>query len=323
MVKATQGLSVAGLVLLLLGSGTVTEASDPGDDEIVARVNSVAITKGDVRTHMEMYERAHPGLPSGKARQARAAVALQSLINNVLKAQVARELGLSVSNEEVEAAVKAQQGKTEDGLFAATLTFAGSNPAKLRYDIRKGLLETNARKRLMEAVVVTQSDLKAQFEQEKYTLFPEQVKARQIIVLTPDLADRLYRQLKEGADFAKLAESTSTEVSSRKKGGDLGWVTTGVNYPPWDDIVFKLKPGEISQPFRSVHGYHIVWVEEHRPAGWGRPEDKRDLLEELIRAIRSNKEYERRIEEARTRATIWIADRIDLDTPVPIPSTGR
>ena len=202
------------------------------------------------------------------------------------------------------------------------LAIAGSNPAKLRYDLRKGLLEMKVRKRLMEAVLVTQSDLKAQFEQEKYTLFPEQVKARQIIVLTPDLADRLYRQLKEGADFAKLAESTSTDLS-RAKGGDLGWVTPGIHYAPWDDVVFKLKPGEISQPFRSVHGYHIVLVEEHRKPGWGRPEDKRELLDELIRAMRSNTEYNRRIEEARKRATIWIADRIDLDSPVASPSTSR
>src|SRR5207244_10087443 len=263
------------------------EASDPGDDEIAARINSVAITKGDVRTHVDMYERAHPGLPSGKARQSRATTALQSLINNVLKEQVAREMGISISNEQVEAAVKEQQGKTDDALVAAMLTFAGSNPAKLRYDIRKSLLETKVRKRLMEVVVVTQTDLKAQFEQDKSTLFPEQVKARQIIVLTPDLADRLYRQLKEGADFAKLAETTSTDLS-RTKGGDLGWVTPGIHYAPWDDVVFKLKPGEISQPFRSVHGYHIVLVEEHRTDGWGSLEEKRELLDEIIRAMGSN-----------------------------------
>src|SRR5437899_12748694 len=322
MVKLTYRLSATGLVLLLLGVGSATEASNPGDDEIVARVNEVAITKGDVRTHVEMYERAHPGFSPGKARQTRARTALQSLINNVLKEQVAREMGLTISNEEVEAAVKEQQGKTDDALFAATLTFAGGNPAKLRYDIRKSLLETKVRKRLMEAVVVTQSDLNAQFEQEKNTLFPEQVKAHQIIVLTPDLADRLYRQLKGGSDFAKLAESTSTDLS-RAKGGDLGWVTPGIHYAPWDDVVFKLKPGEISQPFRSPHGYHIVLVEEHRKPGWGRPEDKRELLDELIRAMRSNQEYNRRIEEARKRATIWIADRTDLDAPVASPSTSR
>src|SRR5438309_4267795 len=322
MVKLSHRLSAAGLVLLLLGIGSATEASDPGDEEIVARVNGIAITKGDVRTHVGMYERAHPGLPSGKARQSRARAALQTLMDNVLKEQVAREMGISISNEEVEAAVKEQQGKTDDALFAAMLTFAGGNPAKLRYDIRKGLLEAKVRKRLTEAVIVTQSDLKVQFEQDKHTLFPEQVKARQIIVLTPDLADRLYRQLKEGADFATLAESTSTD-SSRTRGGDLGWVAIGSHYPPWDDIVFKLKPGEISQPFRSPHGYHIVRVEEHRAAGWGRPEDKRDRLEEMIRGLRSNKEYDRRIEEARKRATIWIADGIDLDTPVASPSTSR
>src|SRR5438132_6000530 len=322
MVKLPHMLSAAVLVLLRLGSGSVTAASNPGDDEVVARVNGVAITKGDVRIHVEMYERAHPGLPAGKAREARARAALQTLIANVLQEQVAREMGISVSDEEVEAAVKERQGKTDDELFAAMLALAGSNPAKLRYDLRKGLLEMKVRKRLMEAVLVTQSDLKDQFEQEKYTLFPEQVKARQIIVLTPDLADRLYRQLKEGADFAKLAESTSTDLS-RTKGGDLGWVTPGINYAPWDDVVFKLKPGEISQPFRSVHGYHIVLVEDHRTAGWGRLEDKRGLLDELIRGMRSNQEYERRIEDARKRSTIWIADRIDLDDPVASPSTSR
>src|SRR5437879_11465828 len=146
------------------------------------------------------------------------------------------------------------------------LSLAGGNPAKLRYDIRKGRLEMKVRKRLMEAFLVTQSDLKAQFEQEKYTLFPEQVKARQIIVLTPDLADRLYRQLKEGADFAKLAESTSTDLS-RAKGGDLGWVTPGIHYAPWADVVFKLKPGQLSQLFRSVHRSHIVRVEQHTKPG--------------------------------------------------------
>src|SRR2546426_3547154 len=292
MVKLPYMLS-AGLILLLLGGGSATEASNQGDDELVARVNAVAITKGDVRIHVDMYERAHPGLPPGKARQTRARTALQSLINNVLKEQVARELGLSISNEEVEAAVKEQQGKTDDALFAATLAFAGGNPAKLRYDIRKGLLETKVRKRLMEAVVVTQSDLNAQFEQEKNTLFPEQVKARQIIVLTPDLADRLYRQLKEGADFAKLAESTSTDLS-RTKGGDLGWVTPGIHYAPWDDVVFKLKPGEISQPFRSPHGYHIVLVEEHRTAGWGGPGGKRESFGQVLKGLGRKPGYNRR-----------------------------
>src|SRR5438876_2388182 len=138
MVKLTYRLS-AGLVLLLLGVGSVTVASNPGDDEIVARVNAVAITKGDVRIHVEMYERAHPGLPPGKAREARARTALQTLIANVLQEQVAREMGISVSDEEVEAAVKERQGKTDDASFAAMLAFTGGNPAKRRYDIRKGI----------------------------------------------------------------------------------------------------------------------------------------------------------------------------------------
>jgi len=323
MIKVTHRLSVAGLVFLLLGVGSATVASTPGDEDIVARVNDIAITKGEVRIHLDMYERAHgAGLPSGKARLTRTRTALRALIDNVLRGQVAREMGLSVSDEEVEAAVKERQGKHDDATFALMLTIAGANPAKFRYDLRKSLLEMKVRQRLQEAVTVTDRDLKAQFELDKYTLFPEQVKARQIIVLTPDLAERLYRQLKEGADFAKLAETTSTDAS-RTRGGDLGWVTPGIHYPPWDDVVFQLKPGEISKPFRSVQGSHIVLVEEHRTVGWGRPEDERRQLENTIRAQRSNEEYDRRIDAARKRATIWIAEEIDLDAPVAIPSTSR
>jgi len=323
MIKVIYTMSVAGLMLLFLALGHAAGVNTPGDDEIVARVNGVAITKADVRMHLEIYERAHgPGLPSGKARLGRTRTAVNALINNVLRAEVAKKMGISVSDEEVEAAFRKKQGQTDEAVFAMMLSIAGGSPAKLRADIRKNLLEMRVRERLMEAVVVSRNDLKAQYEQDKYTLFPEQVKARQIIVLTHDLADQLYRQLQEGADFAKLAETTSTD-DSRIHGGDLGWVTIGNHYPPWDDIVFMAKPGEMIRPFRSAHGYHIVLVEQRRTAGWGGIEDQRRQLENTIRAKRSNEEYERRLEDAKRHAAIWVADQIDLDAPVPSASTSR
>src|SRR5207244_12892628 len=105
----------------------------------------------------------------------------------------------------------------------------------------------------------------------------------------------------------------STEQSSRENGGDLGWVLRGTgHYPPWDDIVFKMKPGEVSEPFQTVHGWHIVKVEGYHPVGWGRREDKRELLIPLVRGKRSSWEMQRRLDELKKHADLWVLPRIEL-----------
>lgn len=304
----------AGVLLSLSTVDEAVSAVQPGDDQVVARVNGVTITKGQVRTRVEIYELAHPGLAPSEARVRRAGIAVQVLIYGALEEQLARELGVSVTEAEVEAQYATVRGRQDDQTFVNYLRMQGNDPAHLRRDLRRGLISERVKKKLSDAIVVTQQDLQAKFEEEKVGMFPEQVKASQIIVLTEDLARQLYGQLKEGADFARLAQSTSTESSSRENGGDLGWVLRGTgHYPPWDNIVFKMKPGEISEPFQTVHGWHIVKVEVHRAVGWGRAEDKRELLTTLVKEQRSTREVQRRLEELKKRADLWILPRIELD----------
>jgi len=290
--------------------------AESDDAQIVARVNDIPITKGQVRQRVQIYEIAHPGLAPGEARTRRAGVAVQVLVQGVLEELLAKEMGLTVTEAEVEAKYASMKGKQDERTFATMLKFQGNDPENLRGDLRRALVNEKLMKKLSDAIVVTESDLKARFEQDKRTMFPEQVKARQIIVLTEDLARQLHKQIKEGADFAELARSTSTERSSKDNGGDLGWVLRGTgHYPPWDDIVFKMKPGEVSQPFETVHGWHIVKVEGYRPVGWGKLEDKRDLMTGVIRKQRAYAELQRRVEDLKKRVKLWVADRIELDAP--------
>jgi foldase protein PrsA len=168
----------------------------------------------------------------------------------------------------------------------------------------------------MGKMVVTERDIQVKYEEEKRTMFPEQVKASQIIVLTEDLARQVYQQVKDGADFTELARSISTENSTRELGGDLGWVLRGTgHYPPWDDLVFKTKPGNIIPPFQTVHGWHIVKVDGYRPWGWGKADDKRDHLIMLVKQQRALKEVERRLEELKSGSDIWVMPRIELQAP--------
>ena len=69
--------------------------------------------------------------------------------------------------------------------------------------------------------------------------------------------DSVYALLMAGADFAELAKVESQDGSARR-GGDLGWFGRGRMVKPFEDVAFGLQDGEISEPFASQFGYHIV-----------------------------------------------------------------
>lgn len=71
-------------------------------------------------------------------------------------------------------------------------------------------------------------------------------------------ADSLYSLLQDGADFATLAKQYSQDPGSGAKGGNLGWFSRGVMVQPFDSIAFALEPGQMSKPFPSPFGYHII-----------------------------------------------------------------
>ena len=78
--------------------------------------------------------------------------------------------------------------------------------------------------------------------------------------------DDIYKQLQGGADFAKLATTNSEDPGSAKQGGDLGWLDPGATVPEFDEAMSKLQPGEMSPPFKSQFGWHIVQVLGRRQA---------------------------------------------------------
>lgn len=76
--------------------------------------------------------------------------------------------------------------------------------------------------------------------------------------------NELKARIEAGEDFAQLAKRLSEDTSSAKNGGDLGWVGPGVMVKPFEQVIFSLKDGEISEPFESQFGWHIAQVLNHR-----------------------------------------------------------
>ena len=75
-------------------------------------------------------------------------------------------------------------------------------------------------------------------------------------------ADSIYNVLKKGADFATVAEQCSDDKGSAKRGGDLSWITKGQTIKEFEQTIFAMKKGELSKPFLSPVGYHIVLLKE-------------------------------------------------------------
>jgi peptidyl-prolyl cis-trans isomerase D len=95
-------------------------------------------------------------------------------------------------------------------------------------------------------------------------------------------ADNIVKQLRAGADFAKLAQENSGDPSSSSKGGDMGWVDKGTTVEPFDTAAFSMPLNTISDPIRSKEfGFHIIKVLERRGAGYRPFEEVRDRIRML------------------------------------------
>lgn len=96
----------------------------------------------------------------------------------------------------------------------------------------------------------------------------EQVHAEHILVATEDAAKVIEQQLKGGANFEQVAKQKSADSTTAVNGGNLGWFPRGVMPAAFDNVVFNMKPGQISQPVHTQYGWHIIKLlakQQNRP----------------------------------------------------------
>jgi peptidyl-prolyl cis-trans isomerase D len=99
---------------------------------------------------------------------------------------------------------------------------------------------------------------------------PEERRASHILVQVPEGADEaavkaarakiddLYKKIKAGESFEKLAKENSDDPGSAEAGGDLGYFRRGIMEPDFEKAVFSLKEGEVSEPVLTSFGFHII-----------------------------------------------------------------
>ncbi len=140
----------------------------------------------------------------------------------------------------------------------------------------------------------------------------DQVHVRHILMKTTELADdattkqkltAVRERILKGEEFGALAQVLSEDPGSAVDGGDLGWAGPGAYVPEFDKIVDSLKDNEISEPFKTQYGWHIVQVLGHRRFD-NSDELKRRQALEAIRAGTADEETELWLRRMRDEAYV-------------------
>ncbi len=140
--------------------------------------------------------------------------------------------------------------------------------------------------------------LQAEYEANKhrYTNLEKQVRARHILLKAGSYAsaeqkaeakkkaEALQKRAAAGADFAELARKNSGDAITAKKGGDIGFLKKGTMPEPFDEALFSMEVGQISEVVETPYGYHVIEVLAIREGDVPIDEAKAELAEELYRA---------------------------------------
>jgi len=142
----------------------------------------------------------------------------------------------------------------------------------------------------------------------------EQTKARHILIKETEIMDaqqarakllELKSRVEAGEDFAKLARENSEDTGSMLSGGDLGWAMPGMFVPIFEETLARTEIGQVSEPFKSEFGWHILQVQERRKEDMSE-QMKRNQAANLIRSRRYDEEFQAWLTQIREEAYVEI-----------------
>ncbi len=138
--------------------------------------------------------------------------------------------------------------------------------------------EYNKYKRELAKKYLSDEELINRLTREAYDRMKTDVKVAHLMVRLPSDAlpedtlqawkkiNTYYKKLRKGADFNEMAFKYSEDPSAKQNKGSLGWINVFHTVYPFETAAYNTPKGSISKPFRTKYGYHIVKVEDKRPA---------------------------------------------------------
>ena len=259
-----------------------------GDFGNAALVNGQPITMARLNAEMSRIELGNPGIfeSGGYNRDEIRSQVLDELINQELLMQKAKEEGITIDDDAIEAelaTVKEQYGDQ----YEATLEQYGYTESELRDQVKMQLTLQALIDKLVPKDTVTDAMVKEYYEKNKDTMFVEQAGKRVSHILfdvdDKATAEEVLAKLQAGeGDFAALATEHSKDTGSAQGGGDLGWGSSDNYVPEFKDAVDSMGKGEMSELVQTEYGWHIIKITDTREEGTIPFEDVADQIRSML-----------------------------------------
>jgi peptidyl-prolyl cis-trans isomerase SurA len=274
-------LALAAILLALPASTPFQGATAAGTEQLNA---IVAVVNDDVIVNSELQREVAAVLPELRARgtpipsnMVLNKQVLERLIGKRLQAQRAKQLGIKVDDAtltQTMTGIASRNGLTLEAL-RETLETGGMRFEDFREDTRRQMIDSQLqRQEVLNTITVTEPEIDRFLEKESGRLVERtEVRLQHILIAFPEGASAdqeqkaqakatgLVRQLRAGADFAKLAVANS-DGQQALEGGDLGWFKVAEAPTLVGESARTLGKGEVSDPLRSPGGFHIVMVSD-------------------------------------------------------------
>jgi len=256
---------VAALLLVLTGCGGGGDESVPAD--AIAEVDGQDISKADFQRAIDQAKRGYdarqspfpkPGSPEYEQLKNQA---VAYLVQRAEFEKEAADLDIEITDKQVQdrlAQIKKQYFQNDEKKYKAQLKKSNLTEAQVLDDVRAQILSEELFKKVAQDVKVTDADIQKFYKEhpDQYQV-PEQRDIAHILVKKKALADQLYSQIQNGANFSALAKKFSQDPGSKNAGGKMT-ISKGQTVAPFDQTAFLMKNGQVSHPVKTEFGYHII-----------------------------------------------------------------
>ncbi len=303
---------VAVTIFLSIGAA---QASAVTVDRIVAVVNNEVITLSELEEAV-----AEAKIPPSQSQIQHEM--LKKMIEKKLQLQYAKKKGISVSQEELQAAlqdIKKRNNFPTDQALKDALAAEHLTLEQYKADLKEQLLLLKlVNREVRSGILIDEAELLDYYKRHPGSFSePESFKVSQIFFRLPADAKpstvsdvkakalRVLELLQKGGDFRELARQYS-EGAEATSGGNLGYFKAGHLFPEMDQAISKLQVGQFSGLIQSPSGFHILLLDEKKPAQPKPFEAVKDEVREAVYQQRSDELYQQWIKDLWATAYVEI-----------------
>jgi len=299
-VKARVLLPLVVLALLVAGcGGGGGDASDATEDD-VATVGSIHVSKERftdtiARFRASLKAQKQPFPKEGTTQyESLKSQAIWLLVLEAARQLEADKLGIEVTDDQISARIDALKKqdpfKGNNAKFEQEMKKEGLTEAELRNLYRGIIISEQLTSHITDNLEVSDDEVHDYFVEHKAD-YPPSREVQEILVgkNKEKLANQIYQQLKNGADFAKLAKKYSQDPGSKDQGGNFT-AQKGKDVPDFDKVAFSIKTGELAKPVNTPeYGWFVI--KALKPVKTTAEKDVSETIRQQLLSEKSNQAY--------------------------------